>query len=275
MTVLTLTLRTDPPQRVDMAPLVPRELAGRRLAEIGAWELPCGNRRLRVDDLFELSGEPLTDPGGEIAIAGGTGHLDRIGAAMTEGRITVTGDAGGYLGQGMTGGAIHVSGTVGAYAACRLHGGEIHIGGDAGDFLGGPLAGGRAGMRGGLVAVAGNAGARAGDRLRRGILLIAGSTGPYCGSRMIAGSIVVLGSTGPSVGFSMRRGTILLAHKPERLLATFNDCGSHNLPFLWLLCDQAKIHGAAFAGLEEIGERVRRFAGDRGVDGQGEILFAE
>lgn len=275
MTALTLKLRTDSPQRVDMSPLIPRELAGRRLADIAAWELATGNRRVRVDELFELTGGPLTDPNGEIVISGANGRLDRIGAAMTQGRIAVEGDAGAYLGQAMSGGAIHVSGNAAAYAACALAGGEIHIGGDAGDFLGGALAGERVGMRGGLVSVAGDAGARAGDHLRRGTLLIAGSTGPYCGSRMIAGSIVVLGETGPNVGFSMRRGTILLARKPKRLLATFNDCGSHDLPFLWLLYDQAKARGVAFKGLDKVGERVRRFAGDRGVGGQGEILFAE
>lgn len=275
MTGLTLTLREKPAQRVDMSPLIPRELAGRKLAEIAGFELACGNRMLRVDALFELSGGPLTDPGGEITIAGATGLLDRIGAGMTQGAITVSGDAGAYLGTAMRGGVLRVSGHAGPFAACALAGGEVHIGGDAGDFLGGALAGARVGMRGGLVAVAGNAGERAGDHLRRGILLVAGSTGPYCGARMIAGSIVVLGAPGPYVGFSMRRGTILLAHPPERLLATFNDCGTHNLPFLWLLYDQAKIHGAAFAGLESVGERVHRFAGDRGVGGQGEILLAE
>lgn len=275
MSALTLTLREPPAQRVDMSPLIPRELAGRKLAEIAAIELACGNRMRRVDELFDLSGGPLTDPAGEIEIAGGSGLLDRIGAGMTQGAITVAGDAGAYLGLMMTGGTLRVSGAAGPFAACALAGGEVHIGGDAGDFLGGALAGERVGMRGGLVAVGGNAGARAGDHLRRGTLLIAGSTGPYCGSRMIAGSIVVLGETGPNVGFSMRRGTILLARRPERLLATFNDCGHHDLPFLWLLYDQAKAHGAAFAGLEDVGERVRRFAGDRGVDGQGEILWPE
>lgn len=275
MSGLTLTLREAPRQRVDMSPLLPRELAGRKLADIAAFELACGNRMLRVDELFELSGGPLTDPNGEVTIESATALLDRIGAGMTQGAITVAGDAGAYLGLAMSGGTLRVSGSAGPFAACAMAGGAVHIGGDVGDYLGGALAGERVGMRGGIVTVAGNAGARTGDHLRRGTLMIAGATGPYCGARMIAGSIVVLGAAGPYIGFSMRRGTILLARKPERLLATFNDCGSHDLPFLWLLYDLAKSHGAAFPGLEAVGERVRRYAGDRGVGGQGEILVAE
>jgi formylmethanofuran dehydrogenase subunit C len=273
---LRLALREEPRQRVDMSALIPRELAGRKLAEVAALLLPCGNRLARLDALFELSGEPIASPvSGEIAIENGSPRLDRIGAGMTTGSISVSGDAGAYAGFGMKGGSIIISGSAGVYAACAMEGGEIRIGGNAGDFLGAALPGERVGMRGGLVSVTGNAGGRAGDRMRRGVLLIAGDTGPYAGSRMVAGTIVVLGHAGDFTGLAMRRGTILLSRAPKRMLATFNDCGGHNLQFLWLLYDQARRFGSEFAVLNNIGERVRRFAGDRGVGGQGEILIAE
>jgi formylmethanofuran dehydrogenase subunit C len=276
MSGLVLTLLKPPAQRVDMSPLSAKALAGRKLAEIAAIPLQCGNRTLRVDELFKVSGEPLGLPQeSAITIRKSTARLDRIGYGMTAGTLEIEGDAGAYLGMAMTGGTLRVSGSAGPFAACVMAGGEIHIGGDAGDFLGAALPGDRVGMQGGFVSVAGDAGARAGDHLRRGMLLIAGNADAYCGSRMIAGTIVVLGKAGDFIGFGMKRGTILLARKPERLLATFNDCGSHDLQFLPLLAESAKDAGKPFAALSCFGKRVRRYAGDRGVAGLGEILIRE
>jgi len=276
MSALVLTLREPPRQRVDMAGLDPRALAGRRLAEVAAAPVACGNRTLRLDALFEVSGDPIATPdSGEIEIRNASSRLDHIGAGMRAGTIAVAGDAGAYCGAAMKGGILRVSGSVGAFAACAMESGGIHVGGDAGAFLGAALPGERVGMRGGVVSVAGNVGARAGDHLRRGMLLVAGNAGPYCGSRMIAGTILVLGGIGDFIGFGMKRGTILLAAGPARLLATFNDCGSHDLQFLPLMYDKAREAGPAFAELAGFGSRVRRWAGDRGVGGQGEILIRE
>lgn len=275
MSGLVLTLREAPKQRVDVSPLTPTALAGKKPAEVAAITLLCGNRRIRADALFDIAGT-MVMPGdeGSVTIKKATTRLDRIGAGMKAGTISVEGDAGAYAGFGMTGGVIEISGSAGVFTASTMEGGEIRIGGDVGDFLGAALPGERVGMRGGVVKVFGDAGARAGDQLRRGMLLIAGDAGPYCGARMIAGTILVLGKTGDRIGFGMRRGTILLAHAPAQMLATFNDCGQHELQFLRLLTQH--IGGAKpFAALKRFGDRVRRYAGDRGVGGQGEILIRE
>jgi formylmethanofuran dehydrogenase subunit C len=103
----------------------------------------------------------------DLRLIGDCGKLDRIGAEMTRGAITIEGDAGAYLGHAMRGGRIRAHGSVGIGAAMEMRGGEIEIDSGAGDFLGGARPGEMKGMSGGLVVVRGDAGDRVGDRMRR------------------------------------------------------------------------------------------------------------
>lgn len=265
MNALTLTLKSQPRQRVDCSPLTPDNLSGKSIAEIAAIELQCGNSQLRADSLFDISGDDAAD----IVFQNGCGKLDYIGSNMKSGRITVLGNAGSWLGFQMKRGEIVLNGDADAYAACELAGGTIHINGNVGDFLASALPGNRKGMRGGLVIVAGNAGDRVGDQMRRGIILIEGSVGAYCASRMLAGTIGVMGSVGDYVGFGMRRGTLLLFSTPK-LHSTIQDCGSHTLPFLSLMFKSFRGLPSKFASIDK--NRVRRYAGDLANDGKGEIL---
>ncbi len=267
MSALTLTLREIPRQPVDCSALTPTRLTGRTPAEIAAIELACGNRKLRVDALFDLTG----DDAANLVFRNGCDKLDRIGEGMFDGLIEIDGDAGAYLGLGLRGGRIRVSGNCGAFAAAEMKRGLVHILGDAGDFLGAPLPGDRQGMRGGTVIVRGNAGDRCGDRLRRGNILIEGNAGDYCASRMIAGTLSVLGTLGAYPAFAMRRGTLLLSVLPASLPATFGDCGTHDLRFLPLLSQSWRSLESRFADLE-VRSRVRRLMGDLACDGQGEVL---
>ena len=268
MSALTLSLKTKPSQRVDLSPLTPDQLAGKSAAEIAGIELYSGNRRLRVDELFDISGDDTND----IVIRNSCSKLDAIGSHMKGGRITVIGNAGDYLGFEMAGGELTVQGDVEAFAASGLRNGFVHIQGNAGDYLGGAIAGDKQGMKGGTVIVTGNAGDRVGDQMRRGLLLIEGNVGDYCACRMIAGTIGVLGNVGEYTAYGMRRGTLLLSKTPQ-LHATMTDCGTHTLPFLSLMFK-------SFAGLpgrfaEISGNRVRRYAGDIACDGKGEILVLQ
>jgi formylmethanofuran dehydrogenase subunit C len=263
-----LKLKERPAQRVDLSPLIPDRLVGKTTAEVGAMELTSGNRRLRVDQLFTVSG----DPGPELEIAGGCDLLDRIGAGMTQGRIAVQGDAGAYLGAGMSGGNIEIQGNAAAFAASEMRDGRIRIGGNAGDFLGAALPGDHQGMRGGVVLVEGDAGDRAGDRMRRGSLLIGGNTGDYCASRMVAGTIAVWGSIGRFPGLAMRRGTLLLQQAPPALLPTFNESGTFPFAFLTLLARAWRELPGKFGALPDSGLEFRRYMGDLANGGRGEIL---
>jgi len=271
MSALTFNLKIAPRQRLDLSPLTPDNLAGKQLADIERIELQCGNRKLAMGEVFDISGEDAND----IVIHNSAGHtakLDHIGSQLRNGRITVQGHAGDYAGYEMRGGELIIQGDVEAFAAGTLSGGFMHIQGNAGDFLGGAIAGDRQGMKGGTVIVAGNAGDRVGDQMRRGLLLIEGSSGDYCGTRMIAGTIGILGSVGQYTGYAMRRGTLLLKEMPA-LHTTFVDCGLHTLPFLNLMFQSFVGLPTCFTELEQ--NRVRRYAGDIANDGKGEILILQ
>jgi formylmethanofuran dehydrogenase subunit C len=264
---LTLQLRESPAQRVDMSAFTPDRLAGMTPDGIGHIALWQGKRQVPAGDLFRVTGTDAAD----VRIQSDSDRLDWIGVGMTQGSIRVEGQAGAYLGRAMRGGTIRVSGGAGIFAGSGMSGGSLRIDGSCGDFLGAPIPGERHGMRGGLVEVRGHAGDRAGDRLRRGTILIAGSTGDYCASRMIAGTIIVLGGTGTHVGLAMRRGTLLLSSVPD-LPPSFNDNGPQDLGFLRLLADTLRPLDPPFSELRARGTRVRRWLGDLGYGGRGEVL---
>ena len=268
MSALTLTLKDARGLRVDCSLLTPDKLAGKSLRDVAALSLQSGNRKLRVDELFALSGDDASD----IVIENSSDKLDYLGARMERGTITINGNTGAYVGLGMKNGAITVKGNCGMFAAAELTGGMMEIAGNCADFVGGALVGNRTGMAGGTVIVRGNAGDRAGDHMRRGALLIEGNAGDFCGSRMVAGTIAVLGTVKESAGFAMQRGTLLLSSAPKNMLVTFNDCGSHNLGFLPLLIQSWRQIPGRFAKLE-VRQRVRRYMGDLANLGQGEILI--
>ena len=267
MSALTFTLKNRPDQRVDMSALVCQKLAGMEPAEIAAITLQNGNRKVRVYELFKISGSDVQN----IVIKNSFGKLDFIGKELEGGSIVVEGDAGAYLGLGMAGGEIRVSGNAGIFAACEMKKGMITIDGDAGDFLGAALPGNKMGMKGGTVLVKGNAGERIGDHMRRGNILIEGNAGDYCGSRMTAGTIAVMGQTGRYLGYAMRRGTLLLWRQPQ-LSASFNDCGSHTLAFLPMLFASFKNLDSRFSDPSVAFDRVRRYGGDMSELGRGEVL---
>lgn len=268
MSALTFTLRQKAVQRIDVSSLTPDKLAGMSLDQIRALPIHQGNRKVSLNDLFAVSGQATDE-----LVFSGSALLDHVGQDMTTGRIRIEGEAGAYAGAGMRGGEIVVSSSVGIFAACGMRGGALSVGGNAGDFLGGALPGEMRGMRGGVVRVLGNAGDRAGDRMRRGAILIGGNAGECCASRMIAGTLAVLGCVGDRAGYGMTRGTLLCAQAPDRILPTFNECGTFELGFLTLLFKQWAAFGKPFDRLSGYVPRVQRLMGDLGAGGKGEILI--
>jgi formylmethanofuran dehydrogenase subunit C len=268
MSALTLTLKQSPKQRIDCSALTPDHLEGKSAADIAAIELPTGNRTVRVDDLFDISG----DNAKHIVFDKSSDKLDFIGNQMSFGSIEIKGNVGAYLGAMMTNGYILLTGNTGIYTACEMKGGQVKINGNAGDFVGGARVGQKNGMTGGTVIVTGDTGARTGDHMRRGYILIEGNAGDYCGARMVSGTIAVLGNVGAHLGYGMKRGTLLLLNAPEQgIAANFNDCGAHTLAFLPLMLVSFHNLDTKFANLE-VFSRVQRYAGDLGGIGMGEIL---
>ena len=267
MSALTLTLKYQPAQRVDMSPLTCDKLKELSLEQIAALTLQNGKSKVRVAELFDISG----DDSQNIVIKNSFEKLDFIGKELNGGSISVEGDVGAYCGIGMKNGAITVNGNTGIFAACEMKKGFLTINGNVGDFLGGALPGNKMGMKGGTVLVKGNAGERVGDHLRRGVILIEGNAGDYCGSRMTAGTIAVMGNVGNHLGYAMRRGTLLLWNQPK-IPATFNDCGSHTLAFLPLLFASFKSLNSKFSEKSAAFNRVQRYGGDMAEMGRGEVL---
>jgi len=252
---------------VDMSPLVCHFLGGMGVADIAAIELQNGKRKIRADELFEITGSDAQN----ICIKNSYEKLDFIGKELETGSMTVQGDVGAYFGMGMKSGVLTAEENVGLYAACEMKNGLLTINGNAGDFLGAALPGNKQGMKGGTVLVKGNVGQRAGDHMRRGTMLIEGAAGDYCGSRMIAGTIAVMGKTGRFLGYAMQRGTILLWQQPQ-LSATFNDCGSHTLAFLPILFKSFSKLDSKFSAESASFNRVQRYGGDMAEKGRAEIL---
>ena len=267
MSALTFTLKYQPAQRVDMSPLVCQNLQSLSLQDIAAQLLHCGKQRLRVDQLFDISGSDTQN----IVIKNSFEKLDYIGKDLQNGTLTVEGNAGAYLGMGMLSGTIKVNGNVGIYTACEMKKGYLEISGNTGDLLGAALPGNKMGMKGGMILVKGNVGERAGDHMRRGSILIEGDAGDYCGSRMTAGTIAVMGKTGRYLGYAMRSGTVLLWNPPT-ISANFNDCGAHTLAFLPMLFASYQKLNSKFADSSSAFSRVRRYAGDMAELGKGEVL---
>jgi formylmethanofuran dehydrogenase subunit C len=236
--------------------------------QIEQLEMALGNRRVRVGELFEVSGD---DPQ-QVVIENAHERLTHLGAGLRSGTLEVRGDAGAYLGLRMSAGRIAVSGNAGIFAGCEMEGGSIEIGGNAGDWLGAALPGDKQGMRGGLIHVRGGAGDRAADRMRRGLILIEGGAGAYLGARMLAGTVIVKGSIGTNPGFALRHGTLLLESPLRELPATYNDCGEHALLFLTLLERDLRARGGLDAILP-LPPTVRRYCGDMATGGKGEILL--
>ncbi len=269
MAQLRFTLRAEPEQRLDLAPLVPERLAKLSQAEIERLPLNTTRAPAQVGDVFRVAmGEA-----DEVRIEGGSPRFDGVGEGMASGTIVLEGDAGLRVGRQMRGGRLEVRGSAGHWAASGMQGGAVEISGDCGDFLGGPLAGEVEGMAGGSVVVRGNAGRRAGDRLRRGLIVVQGRVGELVASRLIAGTMVVCGGAGAMPGSLMRRGTVLLGGAVPELLPTFVPLDeAEGGVFRALLARALQPLSPAAAALARA--PARRFGGDMASLGKGEILVA-
>jgi formylmethanofuran dehydrogenase subunit C len=263
----TFTLRGDPDQRLDCAPLVPHRIAPLSTAEIARLALNTTRQKVTVGDVFHIRAGDL----GSLRFEGGSERLDNIGEALAAGSIEVHGRVGKAAGRNMSGGRLTISGDAGPFAGSGMSRGRLAISGNAGDLLAAPFPGEMQGLRGGLILVRGRAGARAGDRMRRGIIAIEKGAGDYAGSRMIAGTLIVLGATGRLPGYLMRRGSLFLAEQPS-LSPTFVPCGTFAFGFTRLFADHLKAESRAAARL--LRGSFERYAGDMAVLGKGEVLVA-
>ena len=264
MSGLRLRLKSAPAGRLDLSCLQPEPLTARTADEVA--RLPFEDATL--GDLFEITA--IADAN-TLILSGPTGTCDGIGDGMASGTLVVEGDVGQYAGRFMKGGRLDIRGSAGDYLGAGMKRGLLTVAGSAGNFVGGLLPGEKFGMAGGVIRVGGDIGDRAGDRMRRGTIVVKGKTGAAAGSRMAGGTIWAEGGFGPGAGPLMRRGT-LIGPRAEQMLATFSDCGQHDMVFLRLI---SRFVAAELGSLAPppLPAKVRRYAGDMATIGKGELLL--
>jgi formylmethanofuran dehydrogenase subunit C len=247
---VTLTLRSDPPARVDAAGLIPGRLVGLHESAVAGLSVRCGGELVAVGDLFEVSGAGVEEE--SLVLAGDLGRFDGIGARMSSGEIEVRGDAG-------------------AWAGAEMAGGLLRIFGDAGDRLGGAYPGARAGMTGGEIIVSGDAGEEAGACMRRGLVAVGGQTGNGAGLRMLAGTVIALGGIGEEAGLGNKRGS-LASGRPVEPLPAYAFATRFQPPALRLQLRRARELGLTVDDALIRGAWAR-WSGDRTELTRGEILI--
>ena len=264
---LTLTLRTQPPARVQAAALVPERLHGLGASEVAALTVRCGNQTLAVSDLFEVAGSGDE----QVVLAGDLARVDGIGASMSSGSVVVDGPCGDHVGARMSGGEIEARGDTGAWAGAEMAGGVLRVSGDAGARLGAAYPGARAGMTGGEIIVSGNTGEEAGAGLRRGLIAVGGHAGRGAGLRMLAGTVIALRGIGAEAGIGNKRGSLVSGRALEPLPG-YAFATRFRPPALGLQLRRAHELGLTLDDALLRGPWAR-WSGDRTELGRGEILI--
>jgi len=267
MSTLTLKLKSEPTERLDLSSLTPSALGGKTTDEIARLNLTSRAYTICVGDVFDIAGTP----GDTIVFDGGSGRLDFIGANNEDGTLIVEGDVGAYAGQMMKSGRLEIRGNAGAFLASSLQEGLILVNGSAGDNIGAPRRGDRDGISGGNIVVKGDVGDLAGTRMRRGTIIAHGKIGAQAGARMMGGTIWGTHGFGQNPGVQMRRG-LLIAPTMEHMLPTFLDCGFHDLGIVKIMNRylQNTLHDLA-PKLDVA--KVHKYAGDMASLGKGEIFL--
>jgi formylmethanofuran dehydrogenase subunit C len=264
---VTLSLRVPLEGRIEVDGLSPdrfSELSEREIAGLPVW---MGRRECLLGDVFAVQGERSA----RVRVEGDCSAVDSLGAGMTGGELTVVSAAGARVGAGMRGGRIEVHGPVADDAGVGMIGGVLHVHGEAGHRLGASQPGAAKGMMGGEIVVTGSAGADAAVRARRGLIVVGGAVGPGAGRGMIAGSLVVFGRVGASPGSGNKRGSIVAVggvHVP----ATYRYACTYEPPHVRLTMVYLRRRYGLAIDDRVVAGRYRRYCGDAGVPGKGEIL---
>jgi formylmethanofuran dehydrogenase subunit C len=222
MGTILLKLKTKVERPLDASVISPDVFAGKSLKEIESLELWRGNKKIKLGEVFDVSGESGQKPEEiTIKIEGDLSKARRIGKQMTSGKIIVNGNAGFYVGDSMKGGEIHVHGNVDSWLGFEMKGGNIEVDGDAGDFIGSAYRGSKNGMSGGTIIVKGNAGSEIGCFMKDGLIRIGGDVGLYAGVHMQGGTILVYGNSPGRLGAEMTGGKVIVMGKVPDVLPSF------------------------------------------------------
>jgi formylmethanofuran dehydrogenase subunit C len=265
--VIHLSLRADPPLRLEVEGFAADRFVMRSESAIASMTVWLGSRQAQLGDFFDVRG-------GHAARVRATGNLEQVdglGAGMAGGELVIDGHVGPRLGAGMSGGTVEVLGDAGDDAGVAMSGGVLRIRGDAGDRLGAPLPGASRGMVGGEIVVYGSAGGDVASRVRRGLVVVAGHVGDGAAGGMIAGTLVVLGTTGRSPASGSKRGS-LVACGGITVPETYRYGCTYEPPYVRLLMTWLRRQYGVSVDESIVTGRYRRYCGDAGTPGRGEIL---
>jgi formylmethanofuran dehydrogenase subunit C len=152
-----------------------------------------------------------------------------------------------------------------------MAGGALRITGDAGHRVGAAAAGASKGMTGGEIVVNGSAGSEAAARARRGLVVVGGDVGGEAARAMIAGTLVVLGRTGANPGRGSKRGSIIAIGGIE-IPSTYRYACTYQPPHVRLTMTYLRRQYGLTIDDRVLTGRFRRYCGDAGDPGKGEIL---
>lgn len=265
--VVTLSLRAPLEAPLEADCITPdrfADLAEREIAGLSVW---LGARAVRLGDFFDVRGERST----RVRVVGSVALLDGLGSNAAGGELVIDGDAGRRVAAAMTSGAVEVHGSVGDDAGLAMAGGTLRVNGSAGDRLGAASAGASRGMTGGEIVVTGSAGADAGARARRGLIVVSGNVGERGARSMIAGTLIVLGRTARHAGAGSKRGTIIAVGGAE-IPVTYRYACTYCPPHVRLTLTYLRRRYRLPIEERVVAGRYRRYCGDAGDPGRGEIL---
>jgi formylmethanofuran dehydrogenase subunit C len=263
----TMTLRAPLDGPVDLDALTSQPLASLSEARLAGTQVLNGRYRVALGELFLVRGGDTA----RLCLEGDLTYAHGIGAGMAGGEIIINGSVGNRLGTRMTGGSIEVHGPAGHDAGASMAGGTLRVHGDAGDRTGGAAAGAAKGMTGGEIVVDGSAGMETAVRTRRGLIIIGGDTGAMGARSMIAGTLVVFGRTGDNPGVANKRGSIVAIGDID-IPVTYRYACHTEFSFVRLLMTYLRRRYSLPISDAIAFGRYRRYSGDAGVPGKGEIL---
>lgn len=265
--MVSLTLKQQPHVPLEAEAICPDRIAGLTPDALRALPVYLGKRQCRLDQFFDIQGEP----GEDIELHGDLARVKWIGRDMTRGRIAIKGNAGMHLGSGMKGGTIEVTGNASDWVGAEMRGGLIRIAGNAGGQIGAAYRGSLAGMNGGTILVGGSAGLEVGMRMKRGIIVISGRVRDFAGLQMKGGTLFLLGGAEVRTGAWMFRGTIV-SLVPLPLLPTFAAASTYTPTFLRIFAKHLKSLGVSIP-IDPKQGAYQRHTGDAAVPGKGELFI--
>jgi hypothetical protein len=107
--------------------------------------------------------------------------------------------------------------------------------------------------------------------MRRGLLFVGGDAGDHVARAIIAGTVIVLGRTGREPALGSKRGT-LVAVSGIDIPVTYQYACTYEPPHVRVALVHVRRGFGVTIQPEVIGGRYRRYCGDAGTVGKGEIL---